>query len=113
MPADQFPTSDRKSRLQARLLAANLAAAVLVIAAIAGVPTGSRVVVVAPPWSTPDRVVSIIANAGGTLVNGGRSPWLAVAEGSSPDFVKQLFSAGALFILNGRLAAACIEGTSE
>ena len=93
------------------MIALNLAAAFLVVAGIAVVPTGSRVVVVAPPWSDPERVISIIAEAGGTLVDGGRSPWLAVAEGSSPDFANRLFTAGALLILDGRLAAACIKGT--
>lgn len=88
----------------------NLLAAILVIVAIAAVPTGTRVVVVASPWSAPDRVVSIIGEAGGTLVNGGRSHWLAVADGNSPDFTKRLLAAGALLILDGRLAAACMKG---
>lgn len=112
MPDKISPPTDRKARLQRGILAVNIAAAAIVVAAIACVPTGSRVVVVAPPWSSPERVISIIADAGGTLVNGGRGSWLAVAEGSSPDFVNRLFSAGALFILNGRLAAACIKGTA-
>jgi hypothetical protein len=107
-----MPTIEHKHRAQRRILALNLAAAICVVAGIAIVPTGSRVVVIAPPWSGPERVISIIAHAGGTLVDGGRSPWLAVAEGSSPDFINRLFSAGALLILDGRLAAACIKGTS-
>lgn len=104
--------ADRQSRIQRRILAANLVAAAVIVAAIAVVPTGSRVVVVAPPWSEPDRVVSIIADAGGTLVNGGRSQWLAVADSTSPEFVNRLFAAGALLILDGRLAAACFGGVS-
>ncbi|QKV18843.1 hypothetical protein [Oricola thermophila] len=79
---------------------------------MAAVPTGNRVVVVAPPWSSPDRVIAIIADAGGTLVDGGRGDWLAVAEGSSPDFVNRLFAAGALLTLDGRLAATCFRGAS-
>lgn len=112
MDQDIILKANRQSRNQRRLIVVNLIAALVVVLAIAAVPTGSRVVVVAPPWSPPERVISIIANAGGTLVNGGRSPWLAVAEGSSPDFINRLFAAGALFILNGRLAPACTVGAS-
>ena len=113
MAQDTIPQENRQTRLKRRILAANFAAALIVVAAIAVVPTGSRVVVVAPPWSNPGRVISIIADAGGTLVNGGRGHWLAVAEGSSPDFVKRLFAAGAVLILDGKLAAACSGGTSQ
>ena len=112
MDQDTVLKADRQSRIQRRLIAVNLIAALVVVLAIAAVPTGNRVVVVAPPWSPPERVIAIIANAGGTLVNGGRRPWLAIAEGSSPDFVNRLFAAGALFILNGRLAPACTAGVS-
>jgi hypothetical protein len=112
MDQDTTPMANRQSRPQRRILAANLLAALIVVVAIAAVPTGSRVVVVAPPWSKPDRVISIIADAGGTLVNGGRSPWLAVAEGTSPDFVNRLFAAGALLILDGRLESACLGGVT-
>jgi hypothetical protein len=112
MALDTIPSTNRQSRYQRRILAANLLAALIVVVAIAAVPTGSRVVVVAPPWSKPDRVISIIADAGGTLVNGGRTSWLAVADSPSPDFVNRLFAAGALLILDGRLAAACLGGVS-
>lgn len=112
MDQDIILKANRQSRNQRRLIVVNLIAALVVVLAIAAMPTGSRVVVVAPPWSPPERVISIIANAGGTLVNGGRRPWLAVAEGSSPDFINRLFAAGALFILNGRLAPACTVGAS-
>lgn len=112
MDQETIPTANRQYRSQRRILAANLLAALIVVVAIAAVPTGSRVVVIAPPWSKPDRVISIIADAGGTLVNGGRSPWLAVADGTSPDFVNRLFASGALLILDGRLAAACLRGVS-
>ena len=94
-----------------RVLALNIGAALLVILASAAVPTGSRVVVVAPPWSAPDRIVAIITEAGGTIVNGGRTDWLAVAEMPSSEFVSRLISAGAMLVLDGKLAAACIKGT--
>lgn len=112
MALETTQKTTRQPRHQRRILAANLIAALIVVVAIAAVPTGSRVVVIAPPWSKPDRVVSIIADAGGTLVNGGRTSWLAVADGTSPDFVNRLFAAGALLILDGRLAAACFGGTT-
>ncbi|GAB4363919.1 MAG: hypothetical protein Kow0026_28700 [Oricola sp.] len=112
MALDTIPATDHQPRYQRRILAANLAAALMVVVAIAAVPTGSRVVVIAPPWSKPDRVISIIADAGGTLVNGGRVSWLAVADGTSPDFINRLFAAGAMLVLDGRLAAACISGVS-
>lgn len=108
--AQTLPSTEHRPGLQRQLLTLNFVAAIMVILAIAVVPTGTRVVVVAPPWSGPERVMSIIGEAGGTLVNGGRADWLAVAEGSSPDFAKRLMAAGALAILNGRLAAACTKG---
>lgn len=104
--------ANRRSRHYRHVLAANIFAAIIVVVAIAVVPTGSRVVVVAPPWSTPDRVISIISEAGGTIVNGGRSPWLAVADSTSPDFVNRLLAAGALLILDGKVAAGCIKEVS-
>lgn len=106
----KFPSKTTKRHSASRIIAINVGAVALVIMAIAAVPTGTRVVVVAPPWSNPERVISIIAKAGGTIVNGGRGDWLAVADGRSPDFVSRLFASGAVLILDGRLAAACITG---
>lgn len=108
--AGTLPKSDNAQRISRRILTLNFLAALLVILAIAAVPTGTRVVVVAPPWSGPERVVGIIAEAGGTLVNGGRSHWLAVADGTSPNFTNRLIAAGALLVLDGRLGAACMKG---
>lgn len=109
MPFSATQSAKQNRPRGAAIIAFNVVAVLAVFTAIAAVPTGSRVVVVAPPWHPPERVLAIVAEAGGTLVNGGRASWLTVAEGSSPDFVNRLFKAGAMFILDGKLAAACIK----
>ncbi|MCC0027767.1 MAG: hypothetical protein R3D65_17515 [Zhengella sp.] len=90
------------------LVALNVACALGVIAGIAAVPTGSRLVVVGSPFSGPGAIMSIISQAGGRLVNGGAAGWIAVAEGTTADFASRLRASGALLVLDGRLAAACI-----
>jgi hypothetical protein len=103
------PNSLSPSRRHRLVLALNVAAALLVLVAIATVPRGDRVLVLVDPWSEPHRVVSVIRDAGGTLVSSGRLPWLAIADGASPDFVSRLMSAGAVFVLDGGFGAACLR----
>jgi hypothetical protein len=90
------------------LLAANLTAAFIAIAAVAIVPTGSRVIVIGAPWAETGHMVSIIAKADGSIVNGGVVDWIAIAEGNPADFSMNLLRSGALLGLDGRLASACI-----
>lgn len=99
------PVPHPRNRL---VLVANLAAALLVLVGIAAVPKGDRVLVLVDPRSEPHRVVSVVRDAGGTLVATGRRPWIAIADGASPDFVSRLVSAGAVLVLDGGFGAACL-----
>ncbi len=87
----------------------NVITVAAVLTAMAVVPTGSRVVVIAPPWSEPDRVMNIVREAGGSLVNGGTVDWIVVAEGNSQGFARRLIATGAILVLDGRLAQACLK----
>lgn len=87
----------------------NVIAVAATLIAMAAVPTGSRVVVIAPPWSEPGRVMNIVREAGGSLVNGGAVDWIVVAEGNSHGFARRLIAAGAMVVLDGRLEKACIR----
>lgn len=100
--------TSRRSTVRQWLLATNVAAALFVILAIAIVPTGSRLVVVGSPFSPPGALMSVVSQAGGVLVDGGAVDWIVIAEGSSADFAQRLFESGALLVLDGRLASACM-----
>ncbi|TDH38578.1 hypothetical protein E2A64_05615 [Pseudohoeflea suaedae] len=71
-------------------------------------PTGPRLVVIGAPWADAGHLASIIAKADGRIVNGGATNWIAIAEGSSADFATNLIKSGALLVLDGKLASACI-----
>ncbi|SNZ20294.1 hypothetical protein [Cohaesibacter gelatinilyticus] len=65
------------------------------------------VVVFVFPGSESSHAVEVIARAGGYLMNSGSWPWIALASSSDPDFVNELYRAGALFVGSGRLFSAC------
>ena len=97
------------TRLLRILIAVNLVAVCLALAAIAVVPTGSRIVLIVSPWSEPSRVFDIVADADGSIVASGSTDWILVVEGSDPDFPSRLMASGALMVLDGRLAEACLN----
>lgn len=100
--------SGRPARARSLVLV-NIAVIASTFAAIAVAPTGDRLVVFVPPWSTPGRIMEIVGDAGGTLVNGGATDWIVVAEGNGHGFAGRLMAAGAMFVLDGRLGGACIR----
>lgn len=87
----------------------NVAAVVGTLIALAIAPTGSRLVVIAAPWSEPGRITDIVMQAGGSLVNGGTREWIVIAEGEEPGFASRLMAQGAVLVLDGRLAEACLK----
>ncbi|MCB1439305.1 MAG: hypothetical protein KDJ63_05975 [Nitratireductor sp.] len=91
------------------VLAANLAAALLSVGLIAAVPTGDRVIVFVSPWSAEGTVIETISRANGSVVNGGRTGWIAVATDEKDGFAGRLYNAGAILVLNGELAAGCFQ----
>lgn len=96
-----------RRRLIASLLALNGLGILGAVAGVAMAPTGTRMVVIASPWSEPGRVMQIVAAAGGALVDGGARDWIVLAEGADRGFAARLFAAGALVVLDGRLGKSC------
>lgn len=105
-PATAMP---RRHTLMRALVWLNAIAICTVLAAAVIVPTGSRVVVIAAPWSDPSRILDIITGANGAIVASGATDWIMVAEGADPGFAGRVMAGGALMVLDGRLAEACIR----
>jgi hypothetical protein len=103
-----LPTNG-KTRLVAVLLALNVLGVAGAVAGVAAAPTGTRMVVIAPPWSEPGRIMEIVAAAGGSLVDGGARDWIVLAESGERGFAARLIAAGALIVLDGRLGKACFD----
>ena len=85
----------------------NLAVIVFVLAAAAIVPRNGRALVLVAPGSDPGRGIEVIAEAGGTVVNGTGSPYAAIGYSDDPGFAFRLFTSGALLVLDGSLAFFC------
>lgn len=98
-----------KTRFLAALIALNVLGVAGAIAGVAVAPTGTRMVVVAPPWSEPGRIMEIVAAAGGALVDGGARDWIVVAESGERGFAARLIASGALIVLDGRLGKSCFD----
>ena len=97
------------ARWKTALIAVNALAVAGVVAGVAVAPTGTRMVVIAPPWSEPGRIMQIVASAGGSLVDGGARDWIVLAESGERGFAARLFTAGALLVLDGRLGRSCFD----
>lgn len=103
------PRSSVKTARPARWLTAlNVLAILATLAAVAIAPTGSRMVVIASPWSEPGRIMDVVTRAGGALVNGGAQDWIVIAEGEN-GFASRLLAEGAWLVLDGRIAEACLK----
>ena len=103
----QASSSPRESLRQVRIVGANLAVISVVLAAAAMAPSDGRALVLVSPWSDPGRVMEVIADAGGSLLNGTGTPYAALAHSSEPYFAFSLFKSGAVLVLDGRLAFLC------
>lgn len=85
----------------------NLAVIVVVLCAAAIVPRHGQALVIVPPWSEPGRVIDVISDAGGSVMNGTGSPYAAIAHSDEPWFAFRLFRSGAMLVLDGSLAFFC------
>lgn len=81
---------------------------VLVLSAWA-VPRGPFVLVITHPNDPQQRVMSLIAAAGGSFVGSRGLPWISLAHADSEDFPARLLRAGALLVLNASLSTACSQ----
>ncbi|WP_417415566.1 hypothetical protein [Hoeflea sp.] len=105
------PPSENLFR-QCRIIGINLAVIVAVLSAAAIVPRNGKALVIVSPWSEPGRVIDVIADAGGSIMNGTGSPYAAIAYSDEPGFAFRLFSSGAMLVLDGSLAFFCRSTSS-
>ncbi|WP_412049097.1 hypothetical protein ACK6D9_14880 [Hoeflea sp. Naph1] len=92
---------------QYRIVGINLAVILVVLSAAAIVPRNGQALVIVPPWSEPGRVLNVIADAGGSVMNGTGAPYAAIAHSDEPGFAFRLFKSGAMLVLDGSLAFFC------
>lgn len=85
----------------------NLAVILVVLSAAAIVPRNGKALVIVSPWSDPGRVIEVIADAGGSVMNGTGAPYAAIAHSDEPGFAFRLFKSGAMLVLDGSLAFFC------
>jgi hypothetical protein len=73
------------------------------------VPVGKGpVAVFAAPWSA--NAAEIVAQAGGQLLAAGPSPRIIMAVSSDDDFVRRLYRAGAILVMEPSYAIGCHAG---
>ncbi len=104
---DQPTPPSRNLFRQCRIIGINLAVIMIVLTAAAVVPRNGQALVIVSPWSEPERVIDVIADAGGSIMNGTGSPYAAIAHSDEPGFAFRLFKSGAMLVLDGSLAFFC------
>lgn len=97
---------------QYRIVGMNLAVILVVLSAAAIVPRNGQALVIVSPWSDPGRVIEVIADAGGSVMNGTGAPYAAIAHSDEPGFAFRLFKSGAMLVLDGSLAFFCRSTSS-
>ena len=97
---------------QYRIGCMNLAVILVVLSAAAIVPRNGQALVIVSPWSDPGRVIEVIADAGGSVMNGTGAPYAAIAHSDEPGFAFRLFKSGAMLVLDGSLAFFCRSTSS-
>lgn len=90
------------------VLGVNILICIAVLLTPVLMPKGDKVAVILPPWAKSSHLMQVIADAGGVLVNGGQRDWIAVATSESKNFVSELYKAGAVIVIDGSIAAACL-----
>jgi hypothetical protein len=101
-----------KTLSQYRIVGINLAVILFVLSAAAIVPRNGQALVIVAPWSDPERVIDVIAQAGGSVMNGTGAPYAAIAYSDDPGFTLRLFKSGAMLVLDGSLAFFCRSTSS-
>lgn len=97
---------------QCRIVGINLAVILFVLSAAAIIPRNGQALVIVSPWSDPERVIDVIAQAGGSVMNGTGAPYAAIAYSDDPGFTLRLFKSGAMLVLDGSLAFFCRSTSS-
>jgi hypothetical protein len=97
---------------QCRIIGINLVVITVVLSAAAIVPRNGQALVIVAPWSEPGRVIDVIADADGSIINGTGASYAAIAHSDEPGFALRLFRSGAMLVLDGSLAFFCRSTTS-
>lgn len=97
-------------RTRRKLIALSFCLYLGLILSVWAMPTGRFVLVLTDPKAAPGHALSLIAKAGGAFVAEGRFPWMTVGYSEDVDFAAKLREAGAVLVLNHRLAIGCLEG---
>lgn len=100
--------SNGKSRNVKIAIGVNVLICALVLIIPILMPKDEKVAVILSPWAESSKIMQVIADAGGVLVNGGQRDWIAVASSESENFVSELYKAGAVMVIDGSIAAACL-----
>lgn len=96
--------------LNRTVVAVNFALFLLLALSVWAAPHGRYVLVMADPGETAQGMLDVIGRAGGSFVEQGRFPWLAIAYSEADDFPERLRRSGALIVLNHSLAVGCQRG---
>ena len=105
------PASEAYPRLRdlgpaAALLFAGMAA--LLIATLAPSGKDGQYAVIAPPWYRLGDTIALIQKAGGGIVDMGGPAYMVIAHSENPDFVRTLYGAGALLVIDPLRLRGCI-----
>jgi hypothetical protein len=86
---------------------------VVLIIALLGVsyaaPNGKFVLVITNPFQAEIGAMDVISNAGGTFVSESNFTWITVAHSDDIEFSSRLRQAGALLVMNHRIALGCVR----
>ena len=80
---------------------------------VMALPTSEAVAVIGPPGSEPERMLMIVASAGGEAVREGGRANVLIARSSQPGFVWRLYGAGAWLVINPLAAGGCEALTEQ
>ncbi|HTH99560.1 MAG TPA: hypothetical protein VL752_01335 [Acidisoma sp.] len=88
-----------------------LLASVLAITFLVAQPAKGQkqLAVLLPPWDGPLQAASLVARAGGVLVDSGGIPSVFIVASNRPDFTAALYHAGAWLVMNPITAHGCLS----
>jgi hypothetical protein len=90
-----------------------LALCLLIIGGIWLFPRGTNLIIVSNPFGPASEAMDIVSATNSYFVAGARFPWIASVYSSEPDFMRRLFSAGALFVIRDYAPMSCFQEQSQ
>jgi hypothetical protein len=72
-------------------------------------PSGKFVLVITNPFQAEIGAMDVISNAGGTFVSESNFKWITVAHSDDIEFSSRLRHAGALLVMNHKIAFGCVR----